>query len=202
MANTRLLAALLGPALFAARPAEAHIVSSRLGDLYGGALHPLTGLQDVILWLALGLLAGSQDLRQARWLVVIFPAGLATGLMAGVAGGVTNVAAALDAAFMCVLGGLVAGAVRMPGPVVLLIGLALAVMRGMANASGADAGADLFLFDTGLAAAGYAVITLTMAAAASLWRSDAAWQGIAVRACGSWIAAIGLMFGGYAVVGR
>ena len=51
-----------------AQPAAAHIVSSRLGDFYAGAVHPLTGLQDVILWTALGILAGAQPAAQARWL--------------------------------------------------------------------------------------------------------------------------------------
>lgn len=194
--------ALAGLCLFAAGPAEAHIVSARLGDLYGGALHPLTDLPDVILWVALGLLAGSQDLRHARWLVLVFPAGLAAGLLLGIMASVANGVQALDAAFMCVLGGLVAAAVRMPGPAILLLGLALAVARGVANAGGAEAGTNLYLFDTGFAAAGYAVITLVMAAAAALWRSNAAWHVVALRACGSWIAAIGLMVGGYALAGR
>jgi hypothetical protein len=40
--------------------------SSRLGDFYAGALHPLTDLQDGLLWTALGLLAGSLGAIHAR----------------------------------------------------------------------------------------------------------------------------------------
>jgi hydrogenase/urease accessory protein HupE len=39
--------------------ADAHIVAARLGDFYMGASHPLTDLQDVVLWIATGVLAGT-----------------------------------------------------------------------------------------------------------------------------------------------
>ena len=53
--------------------ADAHIAASRLGDFYAGALHPLSDLQDVILWAALGMLAGSLGASAGRWLVLVFP---------------------------------------------------------------------------------------------------------------------------------
>src|SRR5712672_2955104 len=61
--------------LTAAQSAEAHIVASRLGDFYAGALHPLTDLQDDVLWTALGLLAGSLGATHGRWLVLVLPLG-------------------------------------------------------------------------------------------------------------------------------
>jgi len=51
-----------------AQAADAHIVASRLGDFYTGALHPLTDLQDLILWVAMGVLAGSLGASKGRWL--------------------------------------------------------------------------------------------------------------------------------------
>jgi urease accessory protein len=59
-----------------AQAADAHIVASRLGDFYTGALHPLTDLQDLILWVAMGVLAGSLGASKGRWLVLAFPLGL------------------------------------------------------------------------------------------------------------------------------
>ena len=91
----RALLALL-PALLLSTPAEAHIVASRLGDFYAGALHPLTGLVDVLLWAALGLLAGMQPPGRARWLVLLFPLGLLAGLLLGLHGTVPG-GAVLDA---------------------------------------------------------------------------------------------------------
>ncbi len=183
----------------AANPASAHIVSSRLGDFYGGAMHPLTALADVVLWLALGLLAGLQPTRRARWIVVVFPAGLLAGFALGVLSGWTDDPMRVDAGLMVALGLLTAAAWRLPGAVLLALTLGVAVYRGAANASGVDAGTDPVLFACGLAAAGYAAITLTTALVHAFRRSGAGWQAIAIRAGGSWIAAIGVMVGGYAL---
>ena len=198
----RLAAFLLVPSLLLSSPAEAHIVASRLGDFYAGALHPLTGLEDVLLWLALGLLAGMQPAGRARWLVPLFPlgllAGLALGLQAGVPGG-----AVLDAGAMVALGALLALAVRLPGPALCALALALGVWRGAANAAGVAPDANVTLFAAGFAVAGYAAITLTAAAAAAFVQPafvqpGQGWRAVTLRAAGSWIAAIGLMVGGLA----
>ena len=37
---------------------RAWVAVTRLGDFYASALHPLTDLQDVLLWVALGMQAG------------------------------------------------------------------------------------------------------------------------------------------------
>ena len=187
--------------LLCARPAGAHIVSSRLGDFYAGAAHPLTGLQDVVLWIALGVLAGTQPAARARWLVAVFPAGLLGGFLFGLAAGVTNGVAAVDAGCMVALGGLVATAVRLPGPALAIITFTLGLVRGAANAGGVGPDTNTVLFAAGLALAGYVAITLTTAGVLTFRRSNAGWRSIALRAGGSWIAAIGIMAGGYALAG-
>ena len=100
--------------LLGVQPAGAHIIGARLGDFYGGALHPLTGLADVILWLALGMLAGMQTRLWSRWMVVAFPAGLLAGFAIGLWSGWTEDRMSVDAALMIALGGLTAAAVRVP----------------------------------------------------------------------------------------
>lgn len=197
-------AALLPAAALAlyAGAAEAHIVSSRLGDFYAGAAHPLTGLQDAVLWTALGVLAGTQPADRARWLIAVFPAGLVIGFLAGLAGGAANGLAAVDAGCMVALGGLIAMAVRLPAPALTAIAFALGLVCGMANASGAGPDTNITLFAAGFAMAGYVVITLLSALVLTFRRPDAGWRSIALRAGGSWIAAIGVMAGGYALIGR
>lgn len=186
--------------------AEAHIVSSRLGDFYAGAAHPMTGLQDVVLWAALGVLAGTQPAERARWLVAVFPAGLLGGFLLGTAGGAAGVAAmgvaAVDAGCMVALGGLIAAAVRLPGPALAVLAFALGVVRGAANAGGVAPDTNTTLFAAGLALAGYVVVTLLSAAILTFRRPGLQWRGIALRAGGSWITAIGVMAGGYALIGR
>ena len=60
---------------------QAHLVSTRFGDFYGGMLHPLSALEHALPWLAVGLLAGFQGARFGRWILLAFPVGLLLGLM-------------------------------------------------------------------------------------------------------------------------
>jgi hydrogenase/urease accessory protein HupE len=182
--------------LAGATAAEAHIVAARLGDFYMGAVHPLTDLQDVVLWTATGVLAGTLGGAKARWLIPVFPLGLLVGLSLGNVFGVASAQLA-DATMMLAIGMLLAAAARVPTLLLCAIAFAVAVMRGAAN--GADLGpeTDRLLFAAGLTGVGYGAITLTMALTAVFKRtnSDSAtsWRAIAVRALGGWIAAIGLM---------
>ena len=189
--------------LVASAPAaDAHIIASRLGDFYAGALHPLTDLQDLILWAAMGVLAGSLGASRGRSLVLAFPLGLLAGLVLGRMTGMVSAGAAADAAMILVLGLLLAAATRIPTVLLCAIGFGLAVMRGAANAGDVAPDTNQLLFAAGLACAGYAAITLTMALTLAFRRAEAgtstAWRGIAVRAFGGWIAAIGLMMVGLA----
>ncbi|WP_315834012.1 HupE/UreJ family protein [Bradyrhizobium prioriisuperbiae] len=186
-----------------ATTAQAHIIASRLGDFYTGALHPLTDLQDLILWTAIGVLAGSLGAARGRWLVPVFPLGLLTGLVLADGLGFVSTRPAIDAAMILVLGLLLVAALRIPASLLCAIAFGLAVMRGAANASDLAPEANRLLFAAGLACAGYAAITLTMAVTLAFRRADAgpstSWRGIAIRAFGGWIAAIGLMMVGFAL---
>jgi urease accessory protein len=189
--------------LFAQAPAaQAHIVASRLGDFYAGALHPLTDLQDIVLWLAMGVLAGSLGAARGRWLVLVFPLGLLAGLVLDRMLGVPSAGPAADAGMILMLGLLLAAAARIPTALLCAIAFGLAVMRGAANATDFAPETDRLLFAAGLAGAGYAAITLTMALTLAFRWPDAGpsmeWRGIAIRAFGGWIAAIGLMMVGFA----
>ncbi|MEJ0047458.1 MAG: HupE/UreJ family protein [Rhodospirillales bacterium] len=198
-------AALAAATLLVSAPrAEAHIVGARLGDFYAGALHPMTDPQDVILWVALGVLAGSLGATRGRWLVLTFPLGLVAGLALGMATGITSVGTLGDAVVTALLGLMLAAAAPLPTWGLCAIGAAVALMRGAVNAGGMGHETNVTLFAAGLASAGYAVMTLTMAVSVAFLATTTAqaqgWRPIALRACGSWIAAVGLMMGGFALV--
>jgi urease accessory protein len=182
--------------------AEAHIIASRLGDFYTGAVHPLTELQDLVLWLAMGVLAGSLGAARGRWLVLVLPLGLLAGLVLDLSFGLVSVRPAADAAMILVLGLLLAAATRIPTALLCALAFGLAVMHGAANAADLAPETNRLLFAAGLACAGYAAITLIMALTLT-FRPDAGpsieWRGIAIRAFGGWIAAIGLMMVGFAL---
>jgi urease accessory protein len=189
--------------LVSTRAAHAHIIASRLGDFYAGALHPFTDLQDLIPWAALGMLAGSLGAAKGRWLVVVFPLGLLSGLVMGQAFGFVSAGSVTDAGMIVVLGLLLAASVRIPAAPLCALALGLALIRGAANAGGVGPETNFVLFAAGLTVAGYAAITLTMAVTLAFRGTDGgpslAWRSIAIRALGSWIAAIGLMMGGFAL---
>jgi len=190
--------------LLAASSAHGHIVGARLGDFYSGALHPLTDLQDVLLWIALGLLAASLGASRSRWLVLVLPLGLIAGLASALdlhreAGGPLT-----SAVMMVVTGVVLAAGIRINAIVLSLLALVVAVVRGIANAGGIAPETDPTLFGAGVAASGYVAITLVTAAVLAFREYGGAeqsprWRTIALRACGSWMAAIGLMLGGFAL---
>ena len=114
----------------------------------------------------------------------------------------------MNAGMILALGLLLAAAARIPTALLCAIAFGLAVMRGAANAGDLGPETDRLLFAAGLACAGYAAITLIMALTLAFRRPDAGtslagtsleWRGIAVRAFGGWVAAIGLMMVGFAL---
>jgi urease accessory protein len=199
LASTSIATAML---VASAQTADAHIVASRLGDFYTGALHPLTDLRDLILWGAMGVLAGSLGASKGRWLVLAFPLGLLAGLVMQRASGLDSPGPAANAGMILMLGLLLASAARIPTAMLCAIAFGLAVMRGAANAGDVGPDTNRLLFAAGLACVGYAAITLTMAVTLAFRQPESeasmAWRGIAIRACGGWIAAIGLMMVGLA----
>ncbi|WP_349629015.1 HupE/UreJ family protein [Bradyrhizobium diazoefficiens] len=182
--------------LTGAHAAEAHIVAARLGDFYMGASHPLTDLQDVLLWVSTGILAGMLGTTKGRLLILVFPLGLLAGLSLGSHFGAAATQFA-DATMMLAIGMLLAAAVQVPTFVLCAIAFAVAVIRGAANGAELGPDTDRLLFAVGLVCVGYAVITLTTALTAMFRQTTsdntASWRTIAVRALGGWIAAIGLM---------
>jgi urease accessory protein len=190
-------------ALASSGAADAHIVAARLGDFYTGAMHPLTDLQDVVLWIALGIFAGSVGPERGRWLVPVVPLGLLTGLAIELGLGVGALGPLGNAALMVCLGLLLVAGVRADTWLLCTIAFGLAVVRGAVNATGVVPATNVPLFAAGLATSGYAAITLIMALVVWFHRSAAegrtGWRHIAVRVCGSWIAAVGLMIAGLAL---
>jgi hydrogenase/urease accessory protein HupE len=135
--------------------------------------------------------------------MLVVPAGLSVGLVGALSFGIGTLGSVANAAMMVVIGVLIAAGIRLPTALLCVMAFGLAVVRGIVNAEGAAPNTDLVLFAAGLATVGYAAITLIMALTVTFRGSDPdrspSWRGIAIRVCGSWIAAIGLMMGGLAL---
>jgi hydrogenase/urease accessory protein HupE len=179
--------------LLAAPLADAHIVNTRLGDFFVGALHPLTDPIDWAAWVALALFGASCGRSQARSLIVTVPLALLAGWLVGRV--VTVPTLATDGVPLLAIGG--ALALRWPLPFGRFMALAALTeaLRGAANVAGVQAGSDLTLYAAGLSLAGYAVITLLAALADRFLAQQAAtgWRVVAARIAGSWITAVGAL---------
>lgn len=180
--------------------ARAHLVSTPFGDFYGGMLHPVTALEHLLPWLGLGLLAGFQHPTRGRWMLLVFPIGLLVGL--GLAQWAPLVAplSSLNVASFIVPGVLVALAWPVPLWALTGVGLAFGISHGHENGLAMSQQINVSLFVAGVAAAGYFVVTLIAALVSFLSQKRHGFR-VAVRAAGSWIAAIGVMMVGLSVTG-
>jgi urease accessory protein len=165
------------------------MVDNRFGDFYGGVLHPLTALEHALPILALGLLAGQQGERAARWLAAMFPLALLIG--AGLAAVSLPSVRLLNALSFVVLGLLVAAGWRLPLMLLIALGAVFGLSHGYDNGRAMAPETAIHLFILGVAAAGGLVMALVSAATIDL--AARAWARVAVRIVGSWIAAIGIM---------
>jgi hydrogenase/urease accessory protein HupE len=184
--------ALVVGACIAPATAHAHLIGGRLGDFYGGLLHPLISLEHVVPWLALCLLAGLQPPKVARWIFVAFPLGLLAGLALSVHAPESPLLSSMNVASFIVAGALVALALRLSAPVLAAIAFVFGVSHGFANGAGLPPEVNWLLFTLGVTAAGYLFVTI-VTALVTIFRDGTNWRTIAVRAAGSWIAAIGIM---------
>ncbi|MDX6805913.1 HupE/UreJ family protein [Terrihabitans rhizophilus] len=173
--------------------AQAHLVDTRLGDFYGGALHPLTDLQQMLPWVALAALTALQRPERARWVVLCFPVSLLIGCVAALALPEPPFAQLLDVSLVAFTGLALAAAVALPLPALLGITALMGVLHGYENARAMAADTDQILFLSGVTLIGYAVLTLLIGAAAAFLRGKEGWRPIALRAGGSWVAAVGIM---------
>ncbi len=195
---------LLCLALLLAGPAtaEAHLVSARFGDFYGGALHPLTAFEHTLPWVALGILAGMQDPRWARWMLLAFPVGLGVGTSLALIIHQEPLVSTLNIGSFVLVGTLIAAAWSLPAPLLFGLGALLGLTHGYENGVAMTNDTNVLLFVTGVATIGYIVVTLVTALTVTFLRSHASWRRIGLRAFGSWIAAIGIMLMGFRLAAR
>jgi hydrogenase/urease accessory protein HupE len=184
--------------------ASAHLVDTRFGDFYGGLLHLLLSPEHLLPILGLGLLAGLQPPARARWSLAALPLGMLAGLLAALWAqptaahpGNAGVMAAATAPWpapvlIALLGLLVALALRLPAWLLAAVALAVGVVEGLGNGAGIGPDTSVILYLPGVLAAGFVPLAL-IAAGTLVLREQAEWVPIAIRAAGSWIAAIGLM---------
>lgn len=186
------------------RIAAAHNLSPGIGDFYAGAFNLVGGPVDVLVWVSLAGLAGLHAQRPAGWMAETF----ATGLIVGLASARTMRAGVppefADAAVLLAAGGLLAIGRRLPGMLLLGLVALIGVMRGWHYGADTMARPDLLALAGGLGLAGYVLVACSLAVV--LWFSGdtgrpaaGTWRMVTLRALGSWISAIAILSGGFAM---
>ena len=169
---------------------EAHSVNKQFGDFYGGMLHPITALEHLVPILGLGLLAGQQGTTRARWVLLLFPIGLLVGTTVATGMEPSSLVEWFNRVSFVVLGAVIAGAVRLPLPVLAASAIVLGFSHGYENTADISSSVAVHLFIPGVIVTG--IFMIAVFAAASVSRV-VEWQKMAIRVIGSWIAAIGIL---------
>ena len=179
--------------------ASAHLVSTRFGDYYSGLMHPLVALAHVVPWLALGLLGALQGPATARWALLSFPLAVMLGSLLGTYLPELSWINSLNLASIALIGLLVALAMRLPPSFFIAVTALFGVSHGFTNDATTLFGSNRLLYIIGVGSAAYLLIALVTASATAL-RQRTQWGEIVLRAVGSWIVAVGILFGGYTVL--
>lgn len=185
-------AATLGSA--AAWPAHAHLVETGFGAFYDGVAHVALTASDLLVVLALALLAGQRGTQAARWSLFAAPAAWLVGGMLGAAQGNAAITLpVLTTLSFGVAGVLAALGARLPPPAVAAYAAVAGGLHGYVN------GATLAPGSGGLALVGAttAVFCVLALASAQVTVLRSGWTRIAVRVAGSWLGAVALLMIGW-----
>lgn len=180
-------------AALAAAPAQAHLVETGFGAYYNGIAHVALTPPDLLVIVALALLAGQRGTQAARWALLALP----TAWLVGGALGTffpANVTLPLPTTLTFALAGaLVAFDAKLRAGAVALFAIAAGLLHGYVN------GATLAPPSVALALAGVVTATFCLFAilGAQVTTVQVAWGRIALRVAGSWLAAAGLLMLGW-----
>lgn len=174
--------------------ADAHSTVKGVGDLYAGLLHVVTGLEHVLPFIALSILAGQRGLKsQAEAVLLVFPVALMLGAAAALWIPPVPGLAFFNVASAILLGGLVASAWPLPAVVFYGLVVLFGLSHGFANGEAITGSIKAYLFVLGIGLAGLAIVAYGTLMVDFLLRRKVGWMTIAVRVAGSWIAAIGVL---------
>lgn len=182
------------PLAVAAAPAHAHLVETGFGAFYDGLAHVVTTPADLLVVLAIALLAGQRGVQQTRWVLWALPVAWLAGALTGARLPAAAVSPALTTLTFVAAGLLVVLDAKLrPASLAVLAGIA-GLAHGFVNGATMMPGGASLLALTGAVTAVFCLLAIV---AAEVTRLHAGWTRIAVRVAGSWIAAAGLLMIGW-----
>jgi hydrogenase/urease accessory protein HupE len=188
--------ALLALTLGFAETASAHLVSTRFGEFYSGLIHPVSTLLHLVPWIALGIFGGLLGSDVSKRVLIVFPLAVAVGALLATRLPQYEFVFALNAASLIVLGLLAAFALQLNVAAFLGLTIIVGLSHGYANGVADLSGGPLVLYILGVSVAAYLLISIATGLSHALTHRTP-WGRTAVRAVGSWVVAIGLVFGAY-----
>ncbi len=168
---------------------EAHLVSTGVGPFYDGAAHFLVSPEELLLVLAVALLAGLRGPGYGRRVIAVLPAAWLAGASLGWASPGVAPPQLVGVALLIAPGVLVALDRQLPLWTVVAVAALLGVLAGLGNGAAMAAAGG---WRAVLGATTMAFIAATFAAAVVV-ALRAPWARVAARVAGSWIAALGLL---------
>lgn len=194
--RARIAAIVAAILLLAPSPADAHLVNTGFGPFYDGISHLLVTAEDLLVVIALGLLAGLAGRQQGRGVLWMLPGAWLLGGLVGLSLPVAVQPALATILTFLAAGALVAADRRLPSPVIPALTIVAGLLHGYLN--GVEA-ATARLGVTGLLGSVTTVFVIVTLAAGLAASRPADWTRIAVRVAGSWIAAIGMLLLGWSL---
>ena len=180
-------------------PAQAHLNSTGMGPVYDGVMHFLMSPEDLVVVLALALLAGLRGTAYGRRALFTLPAAWLLGGLIGMNAAARDPSPVISAAWFLLLGGLLAADAKLSLSVTTGLAALLGLYCGYLNGTGMGQPGSAVEAILGLV---FAIFVLIALASAFVVQLRAQWTRIAVRVAGSWIAASGLLMLGWAIRAR
>jgi len=174
--------------------AQAHLMTTGLGPFYDGMMHLAVSPDDLLGVLAIAMLSGLVGKQHGR--TVLFT--LTSAWLVGGAFGLqlaeeVSLPVANTLSFL-IVGVLVAADRKLPLLLVSGLSIALGLLHGFLNGTAMAQAGSGFLALMGITTFVFVIAAIVSAFVVSLQK---AWARVAVRAAGSWIAAIGLLMLGW-----
>jgi hydrogenase/urease accessory protein HupE len=175
---------------------RAHLVNTGFGPFYDGIAHVLATPEDLLLIVALTLLAGLHGAPCGRAVLGALPVAWLAGALAGRMTGLAVDMPVLSAAMLIAVGVLVAADLRLSLLWVTGLALICGVVHGYFNGTVLARARVGGLAVFGIASAVFVVVSL-LAGQVTVLRAP--WARVVVRVAGSWLTAIGLLMLGWAL---
>ena len=174
--------------------ARAHLVETGFGPFYDGIAHVFVTPADLLVVVAIGLLAGQQGATAARYAIFGLPLAWCVGSIVGCYWNAASALPLLTTLSFAGVGALVALDIRLRGVGTNTIAVAAGMMYGLSNGVTIPSQGNLALTIAGMVTVIFSLVVVLSAHVVAL---PMGWPRIAVRVTGSWIAASGLLMLGW-----